>query len=204
MGIMFTMPQASEESIRDQKIELIKPAAENAQKRRNRSVQIIVAIGPEREIGVDGDMIWHISEDLKRFKLLTGGHPVVMGRKTWQSLPRRPLPGRRNIVISRNADFHDDGAEVFPSLEEALQAAFECSDSAPFVIGGGQIYQQALKYSDTLHITQILAKCEQSADTFFPDFNKEGEWELAEAGPQLISAKESIPFRYETWRRKEH
>ncbi|MBR4230253.1 MAG: dihydrofolate reductase, partial [Bacteroidales bacterium] len=103
------------------------------------NLSIIVAQSENRAIGLDGDMPWHLSSDLKRFKALTMGHPVVMGRRTWESLPKRPLTGRRNIVLSQNEDFKPDGAEVVHSINGLLDLLRD-SDDEVFIIGGGRIY----------------------------------------------------------------
>ena len=115
---------------------------------------IIVAITAGKgAIGRKGDMIYHISDDLRRFKALTTGHTIVMGRRTFESLPKGALPDRRNIVITRNADFTAPAVETAFSLEEALKMAE--ADGEVFVIGGGQIYAQALPLADKLEITLI-------------------------------------------------
>ena len=118
-------------------------------------ISIIVAVADNLAIGKDNNLLWHISEDLKYFKRITGGHTVIMGRKTWESLPPRfrPLPGRRNIVISRQADFAAPGAELAASLEAALQLAAQAETA--FIIGGEQIYRQAMDMADRLEITEV-------------------------------------------------
>lgn len=131
---------------------------------------IIAAVARNGIIGatVDGNpvMPWHLPEDLRHFKALTGGHPILMGRKTWESLGR-PLPGRRNIVITRNADYRAEGAEVAPSLA-AAQAL--CGDATAFVIGGGEIYAQALPLATRLELTEIDA--DFVGDTHFPAWSR--------------------------------
>lgn len=108
----------------------------NSRDSRLRPVNAIVAMGRDRSIGINGDVPWHIREDLRHFKALTSGHPVIMGRATWESLPKRPLPGRLNIVVTRNPDYVAEGAQTAPSIEAALQL---CPvGDVPFIIGGGQ------------------------------------------------------------------
>lgn len=126
-------------------------------------ISIIVAVAQNGVIGCHNRLIWHISEDLKRFKTLTTGHPVIMGRKTYESIGR-PLPNRRNIVVSRNADLTIEGVEVVASLERAIEM---CENDDPFVIGGGEIYRAALPLADRLYLTQVDQSPE--GDTFFPN-----------------------------------
>lgn len=130
---------------------------------------IIVAVGRDRAIGRDNDLIRHLPGDLRRFKELTLGHTVIMGRRTWESLPGRPLTGRHNVVISRNPDYAAPGATVVSSLNEALLMAAD--DEMPFIIGGGQIYDRALPIVSRLFLTMLDADT-PDADTFFPDFDR--------------------------------
>src|ERR1700712_3875319 len=135
--------------------------------------QIILIAGVARNgaIGRNNALLWRLPEDLIRFKALTMGHPVIMGRKTWDSLPERfrPLPARRNIVLSRRSDLQLAGAEVLGSLAEALAA---CSaNERVFVIGGAQIYAEALALAERLELTEIDADFE--ADTFFPAWDRQ-------------------------------
>lgn len=131
------------------------------------SVSMIAAVGKNLELGKNNDLIWHFKEDMKFFKDTTMGHTVVMGRKTFESLPKA-LPGRKNIVISSNAEYQAKGATVVTSVEEALQIA---DNEELFVIGGGKIYAEFLPYADKLYLTEIDAEC-ADADTYFPQFNK--------------------------------
>lgn len=134
---------------------------------------MIAAIGRNRELGKGNDLLWKIPDDLKRFKELTRGHPVIMGRKTYESLPVRPLPGRTNIVITRHHAQEKTRGESSvrwaASLDEALSmAAFAEGGEETFVIGGGQIYAMAFPHADMLHLTHIDA--EADADSFFPAY----------------------------------
>ena len=131
------------------------------------SVSMIAAVGKNLELGKNNDLIWHFKEDMRFFKDTTMGHTVVMGRKTFDSLPKA-LPGRKNIVISSNAEYQAQGATVVTSVEEALQIA---DNEEIFVIGGGKIYAEFLPYADKLYLTEIDAECDD-ADTYFPQFNK--------------------------------
>ena len=134
------------------------------------NISMIAAIGRNNELGKDNDLIFHFKSDMKFFRETTTGSTVVMGRKTFESLPK-VLPNRRNIIISRNEDLKIDGAEVCQSVEEALEL---CKNDNVFVIGGGKIYAEFLEYADKLYLTEIEADCPE-ADTFFPDFDK-SQW----------------------------
>lgn len=131
------------------------------------SVSMIAAVGRNLELGKNNDLIWHFKEDMKFFKDTTMGHTVVMGRKTFESLPKA-LPGRKNIVISSNSEYQAQGATVVTSVDEALRIA---DNEEIFVIGGGKIYSEFLLYADNLYLTEIDAEC-PDADTYFPQFNK--------------------------------
>ena len=135
-------------------------------------ISLIAALGARtRAIGKDGKLLWHIPEDLRRFKALTEGHPVVMGRKTWESLPGkfRPLPARTNIVVTRQADYMAPGATVVDSLESALAAAASAPGADEiFVIGGGELYAAALPLASRLYLTLVDSDAE--GDTLFPTY----------------------------------
>jgi len=130
-------------------------------------VVIIAAVARNRVIGKDNRLLWNIPEDMAHFKALTTGHTVVMGRKTWESLPPRfrPLPGRRNIVITRQAAYVAPGAELADSLENALKLA--STATTVFIIGGEQIYTQAMAVADRLEITEVDQ--EPEGDAWFPE-----------------------------------
>jgi dihydrofolate reductase len=143
-------------------------------------VAITVAIGKNRELGLGGKLLWHISDDLKRFKELTLGHPVIMGRRTFESIFAilgKPLPGRTNIVITRDMEWKHEGVLVFHSLEEALAKARELDQEEIHIGGGADIYKQALPYVDRLYLT--LIDDERDADTFFPEYEQEFTKELS-------------------------
>lgn len=128
------------------------------------NLSIIVAVAQNYAIGKDKDLLWHISDDLKHFKAITSGHPVIMGRNTWNSLPRRPLPKRRNIVLTHSVDFQPESVEVAHSLAEVF--ALVRDEEQAFIIGGAEIYRQFLPWVQTLHVTWVHRDFE--ADTFFP------------------------------------
>lgn len=131
------------------------------------AISIIAAVGKNLELGKGNDLIWHFREDMKFFKKMTTSNTVIMGRKTFESLPKA-LPNRRNIVISSNDSYDAPGCEVVTSVEDALKLAGE--DNI-FIIGGGRIYEQLLPLADNLYLTEIDAEC-KDADTYFPAFNK--------------------------------
>ena len=131
-------------------------------------ISLIVAMASNQAIGLNNQMPWHLSADLKRFKQITMGHPILMGRLTFEAIGR-PLPGRTNIVVSRNPAYHADGCIVADSLEAAVRAGCRLSDQI-FVIGGAILYEAALPLAETLYITQINRAFE--GDTFFPVFNR--------------------------------
>ncbi|MEG0789893.1 MAG: dihydrofolate reductase [Alistipes sp.] len=158
-------------------------------------VNIIVAIAENGVIGDKNSLLWHISEDLKHFKALTSGHPVVMGRKTFESLGR-PLPHRTNVVISRQ-QIALPGCTVVHSLEEAL-ALFPATEEV-FVIGGAQIYAQALALADTFYLTRVHHSYE--GDTSFPAWS-EGVWPLVESESFPCGHEYPHPFTFEIRRHK--
>jgi dihydrofolate reductase len=141
------------------------------------TVSLVAAVARGGVIGRDGGIPWRIPEDMQRFRSLTMGHPVVMGRRTWESLPDqfRPLPGRGNVVVTRNPDWSAQGADRAGSIEEALDLVE--SESQVFVIGGGEIYAAALPFADELVLTEIDAAVE--GDTTFPSWHR-GEFDEVE------------------------
>lgn len=137
-------------------------------------VAAVVAIGKNRELGKEGKLLWHIPDDLKRFKALTLGHPIIMGRKTFESIVGylgKPLPGRTNIVVTRDAFWKYEGVIVAGSLEEALEKGKALDTEEVHIGGGQQIYEQALPYIDKLYLT--LVDDDKDADAFFPPYEHE-------------------------------
>lgn len=161
-------------------------------------IALIYARAANGVIGHNGTMPWHLPEDLAHFKALTQGHPVIMGRKTWDSLPARfrPLPGRRNIVVTRNAGWHGEGAERAGSLAEALRLAQDAAKV--FVIGGAELYALALPQADELVLTEIEA--ELDGDVFFPDWPRE-RFALAASEPHVSDS--GIGYRFNHYIRQE-
>jgi dihydrofolate reductase len=149
-----------------------------------RHISIIVAIAENYAIGLKNELLWHLSDDMKRFRKLTSGHTVIMGKRTFESLPQRPLPNRRNLVITDIPGEFIPACEMAYSIEDAM--AKTENEKENFVIGGGSIYRQFLPYADKLYITWVHKSFE--ADTFFPKIEL-GEWDLLE--------KTDIPFREE-------
>lgn len=133
------------------------------------TISIIAAIGSNGELGKNNKLLWHISEDLKRFKDLTSGHPIIMGRNTYQSIGK-PLPKRTNIIITRDSNFQAGGCMVVHSLDEAIEKASEAERKEIFIIGGGQIYTQAIDIADKLYLTKVEGTFD--ADTFFPVYSR--------------------------------
>ena len=129
------------------------------------SISIIAAIGKKRELGKDNKLLWHISEDFKRFKKLTTSSVVIMGRKTFESIGK-PLPNRINILITRDKNYLAEGVIIYHSLEEAVK-----NNPRAFIIGGGEIYRQGIKYAEKLYLT-IIDKEFPEADAFFPDYSQ--------------------------------
>jgi dihydrofolate reductase len=155
-------------------------------------ISLIAAIGQNRELGAGNELMWHLPDDFAWFVRHTKGHPVVMGRKTMESLGK-PLRNRRNIVVTRNPQLTNEGFEVFPGLSEALSSARETESEEIFVIGGGQIYAQALPMADRLYITEVHASF-PGADTFFPEYGNEWEKTFSQFHPK--DEKHAQTFEY--------
>lgn len=160
-------------------------------------LSILVAMSNGRVIGREGQLPWRLSADLQRFKRLTMGHPIIMGRKTFESIGR-PLPGRQSIVISRQPDFHAEGVQVANDLHDALRIAGNASNEV-FVIGGAQIYALALPFADRLYIT--LVEADIGGDTYFPDWNSQ-QWQLVEETWHPADAKNAYATRFQIFDRR--
>jgi dihydrofolate reductase len=161
-------------------------------------ITIIAAADENNAIGKDNQLIWHLSEDLKRFKALTNGHHIIMGRKTFESFPK-PLPNRTHIVVTRQYPYKvPEGVIVVGNLEDALDASRE--DSNPFVIGGGEIYEQAMAFADVIELTRVHHSFE-NADTFFPkiDLNL---WEVIKENKFKADEQHPYDFSFITYKRK--
>lgn len=161
-------------------------------------LSIIACISKKhRAIGYENQLLYHIKSDMTRFRELTTGHTIIMGRKTFESLPNGALPHRRNIVISKTRE-QIAGCEVFASLEEALAGSKEAAEDECFIIGGASIYEQALPFADKLYLT-IVEKEPEHADTFFPEINP-AEWEVTE---KEMRNENGLPFTFLTLYRKQ-
>jgi len=160
-------------------------------------ISIIAAVSEDLGIGINNELLWHIQEDLKRFKRLTYGKTVIMGRKTWESLPRKPLPGRRNIVITDIPHDCCAGAEIVYSIEDALG---KCEpEEELFVIGGGSIYRQFLPLAERLYITHVHKI--RSADIFFPEIDS-AAWKVIDKEEHKSEGKDCVPYTYIIYERK--
>lgn len=155
-------------------------------------ISIIAIVARNGAIGTGGDQPFHIREDFRRFKALTLGKPIVMGRRTFEALPSGALPGRRNIVVTRNAAWRAEGVETAPSLTAAVGMAADTPEV--MIIGGGEIYRQAMPLADRLYITEVDADVED-ADTFFPPFDP-AEWRQEESTDYQVDPRSGAPFRF--------
>ncbi|WP_273756302.1 dihydrofolate reductase [Bartonella sp. MM73XJBT] len=168
----------------------------------NLPICLIAAVAENGVIGREGAMPWKLSTDLQRFKALTFGKPIIMGRKTWDSLGH-PLPGRTNIVITRNGTWRAEGAVIVHSLSQACSVAKRIASQndadAIFIIGGGEIFQQGLHIADKIFLTEVLASIK--GDSFFPVFDKE-KWTLVQTQYIPEGDKDSHPTRFVVYERK--
>lgn len=160
------------------------------------SVILIAAVSENGVIGRDGDLPWHLPKDLKRFKKLTTGHTVVMGRKTFDSCDRKPLPNRRNIVITRNQNLKSDGVEVVHSLDEAL--SLTRSTDSVFIVGGSAIYEMALPLANTMELTRVHATL--TGHVHFPKFENK-EWRLVSSETHQADEKHDFSFTFQRFER---
>lgn len=168
-------------------------------------LSLIVATAQNNAIGRNNELLWHISEDLKYFKSTTTGHPVIMGRKTYESIGR-PLPGRRNIVVTR-------GTIAMPQVKNPQTTSFEVSNNLDkvislaknsenefFVMGGGELYKQTFSCADRLYITKIYAEAE-GADTFFPVVDEAG-WKVVKESERLVDEENGIEFQFVVYEKR--
>ena len=158
------------------------------------NISIIVAIDKNNGIGRKGDQLAYISGDLKRFKALTTGHTIIMGRKTFEALPKGALPNRRNIVITRQKDYKAPGCDVFTTIEDALNSCEK--DEELFVIGGGEIYNAFLPVANKVYLT-VINHAFDGVDTFFPELN-EKKWVVTEEEDSLTDEKSGLRYHYST------
>ncbi len=159
-----------------------------------RNISIIVAISKNNAIGKDNKLLWHLSDDLKRFKKLTTGHTIIMGKKTFDSLPNGALTNRTNIVITHNKDIKIPGCIMAYSINDAIE---KCNnDDEIFVVGGGSIYKQFLKFANKIYLTIVQENFD--ADTFFPEINF-NEWKIIEQTDFLSDKKNKYAFSFITY-----
>jgi len=157
---------------------------------------IIAAAGENNELGKDNQLVWHLPDDFKRFKKMTTGHYIIMGRKTFESFPA-PLPNRTHVVISRNNTFKAEGCIVVDSLESAFKIAE--NEATVFIIGGGEIYKQSISIADKIELTRVHHTFK--ADTFFPEINS-SIWKCIEKEFHPADEKHAFDFTYETYIKK--
>lgn len=163
----------------------------------NKKISIIVAIAQNNAIGKDNQLLWHLSEDLKRFKILTTGHTIVMGKKTYESLPIRPLPYRKSIILTDTYGEKIQGCEMAYSIDDAIQKMD--SEKENFIIGGGSVYRQFMPVADKLYLTLVHKDFE--ADTFYPEINFD-EWEIIEKQENIFDEKSNLTYSYLIYKRK--
>jgi dihydrofolate reductase len=160
-------------------------------------ISIIVAVSEDWGIGKDNELLWHISEDLKRFKRLTSGNAVIMGKRTWESLPKKPLANRKNIVLTDNPHETIDNAITAYSIEDSLS---KCTPGEEiFIIGGGSIYRQFMPIADRLFITHVHRKA--PADIYFPEIDMK-IWEISEEEEFEAIGSVGIPYTYTIYKRR--
>ncbi len=159
-------------------------------------ITMIAAAAENNALGKDGTLVWHLPDDFKRFKKLTSGHHIIMGRKTWESL-ERPLPNRTHLIITRNKDYTAEGGIVFHNMEDALVYAND--DENTFIIGGGEIYTMGLDYASHIELTRVHGTFE--ADAFFPEIDL-SKWELVTTVSHEKDDRHNYAFTYETYRKK--
>lgn len=155
-------------------------------------LSIIVAVAENGVIGHNNQLIWHLPEDLKMFKRLTSGHPIIMGRKTFESIGK-PLPNRTSIIITKNPEFQIEGCITVHSLEAAIEAANEIEENEAFIIGGAEIYRLALPFADKIYLTEVNHTF--VGDTFFPEIDKE-IWEEVNRTDHDIDEKHLYKYSF--------
>lgn len=156
-------------------------------------ITMVAAAAENNALGKNNDLVWHLPDDFKRFKAITSHHHIVMGRKTFESFPKL-LPNRKHIVITRQTDYKREGIEVVHSLEEALERC--AREEEVFIIGGGEIYKQAMPYADKIELTRVHASFE--ADAFFPEID-ESKWKLVNKEVHKQDERHKYDFSYLTY-----
>jgi dihydrofolate reductase len=161
-------------------------------------ISLVVAASDNHAIGKDNQLLWHLPKDMRFFKNTTWALPILMGRKTFESLGNKVLPGRMNIIITRQANKQYEGAKVVASLEEAIELAKQNDYKELMVIGGGEIYSMAIPLAQTIYLTRVHTTIE--GDAYFPELSK--EWVKESSEPQLADEKHAFNFDFEIWQRK--
>jgi dihydrofolate reductase len=160
-------------------------------------ITMIAAAAENNALGKDNDLVWHLPDDFKRFKRLTTGHCIIMGRKTFESFPKL-LPNRKHVIITRNKEYKPEGTIVVHSMEAALK---ECTaDDQPFIIGGGEIYEMGMDYAEKIELTRVHSSFD--ADTYFPEINAD-EWKIVEKEFHDKDEKHDHSFTYLTYERRD-
>ena len=159
-------------------------------------ITIVAAAAENNALGKDNDLIWRLPDDFKRFKALTSYHHIIMGRKTFESFPK-PLPNRKHVVVTRQENYQNEAIEVVHSLEEAIQ--FSSTEDQVFIIGGGEIYKQALPFANKIELTRVHGEFE--ADAFFPEIDEE-KWDLVNSEFHDKDEKHKYSFSYLTYTKK--
>ena len=157
---------------------------------------MIAAVAENNTLGKDNELVWHLPNDFKRFKALTSGHHIIMGRKTFESFPK-PLPNRKHIIITRQKKYQAEGCIIVESIEEAINICPK--DENSFIIGGGEIYTLGLPYTDKIEITRVHESFE--ADTYFPEINNK-EWKIVSSEFNKKDEKHKYDYTYQTFIRK--
>ncbi len=158
-------------------------------------ISLIVAASSNNAIGKNNQLLWHLPNDMKFFKNTTWAMPVIMGRKTFESLGK-PLTGRMNIVITRQHEWKHEGITVVNTLEKAIQVAASADYNESFIIGGGEIYKEALPIANTIYLTRVDTEIE--GDVFFPTLNNK-EWQLISTKSNSADEKHAFPFHFQVW-----
>ncbi|MFL2996163.1 MAG: dihydrofolate reductase [Cytophagales bacterium] len=166
-----------------------------------KNISLIVAVSENMVIGKDNKLAWHLPDDMNYFSNMTKGHSIIMGRKNWESIPKkyRPLPERKNIVVTRNNKFEDKGAIIVNSIEKAVEKARGFDEEEIFIIGGGEIYKLGFAYVDKLYITEIYANID--GNTYFPKWNKEN-WKEISRISHPKDEKHEFDFDYVIYKKK--
>ncbi|WP_295334593.1 dihydrofolate reductase [Flavobacterium sp.] len=159
-------------------------------------ITVIAAVAENNALGKENQLLWHLPDDFKRFKAITSGHYIIMGRKTFESFPK-PLPNRTHVIISRQPNYHPEGCIVVNSLGKAIEACPKTEEV--FIIGGGEIYQQSIEVADKLDLTKVHASFE--GDTYFPEINLT-QWELVFEEFHPKDERHDYAFTFQTYLKK--